>query len=130
MTTAELYKSYEQKMQRLADVRYAHAVLQWDQETYLPPKGARFRGQQLSTLSEMAHGLFSDDALGAVLQDLLAKDDLTPEQKRNVVLSWDDYSKNKKYTPDFVRRLSDQTHKAFHAWIDARKKNVFSIFEN
>lgn len=129
MTTAELYKSYEQKMQRLADVRHAHAVLQWDQETYLPRKGAHFRGQQLSTLSEIAHGLFSDAALGSLLQDLLAKNDLTPEQARNVALSWDDYSKAKKYTPGFVRRLSDQTHKTFHAWIEARKQNSFSFFE-
>ena len=116
-------------MQRLADVRHAHAVLQWDQETYLPKKGAHFRGQQLSTLSELAHGLFSEEALGNLLQELLSKNDLTPEQKRNVVLSWDDYSKNKKFTPDFVRRLSDQINKAFHAWIEARKENTFALFE-
>ena len=116
-------------MQRLADVRYAHAVLQWDQETYLPKKGAHFRGQQLSTLSELAHGLFSEEALGNLLQELLSKNDLTPEEKRNITLSWDDYSKNKKYTPDFVRRHSQQVNKAFHSWIEARGKNSFSLFE-
>jgi carboxypeptidase Taq len=129
MTTAGLYNDYVQKMQRIADVRQAHAVLQWDQETYLPRKGAYFRGQQLSTLSEIAHGLFSEEALGGLLQDLLAKDDLTLEQARNVELSWEDYSKNKKYTPHFVRRLSDQANKTFHAWIEARRENSFSFFE-
>lgn len=116
-------------MQRLADVRHAHAVLQWDQETYLPKKGAHFRGQQLSTLAEMAHGLFSEETLGNTLQDLLARDGLSISEKRNVVLSWEDYSKNKKYTPHFVRRLSDQTNKAFHSWIEARKQNAFAFFE-
>ena len=116
-------------MQRLADVRHAHAVLQWDQETYLPQRGAAFRGRQLSTLSELAHGLFSEDALGNLLQELQTKNDLSPEESRNVALSWEDYSKAKKYTPDFVRRLSDQTHKAFHAWMDARKQNAFAPFE-
>src|SRR5438309_5180581 len=130
MTAAEGYKNYVQKMQRLADVRHAHSVLQWDQETYLPRKGAHFRGQQLSTLAQMAHDLFSDDGLGNLLQELLAKDDLTAEQKRNVTLSWEDYSKAKKYTPDFVRRLSEQTHKAFHSWIEARRENRFAVFEN
>lgn len=129
MTTTEHYESYVQKMQRLADVRHAHAVLQWDQETYLPKKGARFRGQQLSTLSEIAHGLFSEEALGNTLQELLAKADLSSEQSRNVALSWEDYSKNKKYTTDFVRRLSDQTNKAFHSWIKARAENSFPVFE-
>lgn len=129
MTTPELYQTYVQKMQRLADVRHAHAVLQWDQETYLPRKGASFRGQQLSTLSEIAHQLFSEEALGNTLQELLTKNDLSPEQARNVALSWEDYSKNKKYTPAFVRRLSDQTAKTFHAWIEARRQNAFAPFE-
>lgn len=130
MTTAESYNTYVQKMQRLADVRHAGAVLQWDQETYLPRQGAQFRGQQLSTLAQLAHELFSEEALGNLLQDLLAKEDLSLEQKRNVALSWDDYSKAKKYTPDFVRRLSEQTHKAFHSWIEARRENKFAVFAN
>jgi carboxypeptidase Taq len=117
-------------MQRIADVRHAHAVLQWDQETYLPAKGARFRAQQLSTLAQIAHEWFSDEVLAGTLQDLLGKDDLSPEKKRNVQLSWEDYTKNKKYNAGFVRRLSDQTNKTFHAWIDARRENRFSCFEN
>jgi carboxypeptidase Taq len=39
-TTRDLYEKYKGKMQRIADVRNANAVLQWDQETYLPKKGA------------------------------------------------------------------------------------------
>jgi Zn-dependent M32 family carboxypeptidase len=73
MTTAELYKSYVQHMQRIADVRHAHAVLQWDQETYLPAKGARFRAQQLSTLAQIAHEWFSDEAWPAPCRTCWAK---------------------------------------------------------
>ena len=51
----ELYEQYTDRMQKIADVRYSAAVLQWDQETYLPTKGADFRGRQLATLSEIAH---------------------------------------------------------------------------
>jgi carboxypeptidase Taq len=36
MSSAELYTDYKTKMQKIADVKYASAVLQWDQETYLP----------------------------------------------------------------------------------------------
>ena len=120
MNTQELYENYKTKMQRIADVRNANAVLQWDQETYLPPKGASFRGQQISTLSEISHRLFSEDELGNVLQELLQKQDLSTEQKRNVERTFEDYTKNKKYTSEFVRALSEQTNKAFHAWIESR----------
>lgn len=116
-------------MRRLADVRNANAVLQWDQETNLPPKGAAFRGQQISTLSEISHQLFSDEELGKILEDLMSREDLSKPQKRNVELSYEDYVKNKKYTSQFVRALSEQTNKTFHSWIEARRKNSFTIYE-
>jgi len=128
-TTGELYRSYQQKMQQISDVKNASAVLQWDQETYLPKKGAAFRGQQITTLSEIAHRLFSEEELGALLNDLLTKEDFSVKQKRNVALTLEDYTKNKKYSAQFVRRLSDQTNKAFHSWIEARKQNSFAQFE-
>ena len=117
-------------MQRIADVRNANAVLQWDQETHLPPKGAAFRGQQISTLSEISHKLFSEEELGNILKELLSKDDLSKEQRRNVELTLEDYTKNKKYSSEFVRKLSDQVNKAFHAWIESRKQNSFSVYKD
>jgi carboxypeptidase Taq len=128
MTTPELYEKYRQKMRFIADLRNANAVLQWDQETNLPPKGAQFRGQQISTLSEISHRFFTEDELGNLLKDLLEKD-LSAEEKRNVERTWDDYTKSKKYSSGFVRAMSEQVNRAFHAWIDARKNNSFSIYE-
>lgn len=116
-------------MHRVADVRNASAVLQWDQETHLPPKGASIRGQQISTLSEMGHQLFTSDELGHILEELLQRGDLPAAERRNVELTQEDYLKNKKYSSAFVRALSDQVNKTFHAWIEARRKNDFSLFE-
>lgn len=129
MSTQQLYAAYKEKMQTIADVKNALAVLQWDQETYLPAKGARFRGQQISTLSEMAHKMFSEDMLGNMLKELSGKEDLSEEEKRNVARTLEDYTRNKKYSSGFVRRLSEQTNRAFHSWIDARRQNRFSVYE-
>ena len=68
-------------MRLIADVKNASAILQWDQETFLPAKGASFRGQQISTLSEITHRLFREEELGNLLQDLLSKDNLSAAQK-------------------------------------------------
>ena len=116
-------------MQRIADVKNATAMLQWDQETYLPKKGAEIRGQQISTLSELSHQLFSEEELGGVLQELMGREDLAPGEKRNIELTFEDYTKNKKYSSQFVRKLADQVNKTFHSWIESRRKNAFSIFE-
>lgn len=124
-----LYEEYQSKMTKIADVRNATGLLQWDQETYLPVKGAGFRGQQISTLTEMAHELFISPDLGILLKKLLQQNDLTEEQRRNIERTEEDYTKSKKYKPAFVKALSDQVNKAFHAWIEARKQNSFAVFE-
>jgi len=129
-STRELYEQYRSKMRFIADVKYANAVLQWDQETYLPSKGAPLRGQQISTLSEISHRLFSEESLGDLLQELLSKEDLTAEQKQNVKRTNEDYQKNKKYTSEFVRTLSGQVNRSFHSWIESRKQNSFSVYKN
>lgn len=116
-------------MEKLADVRYATSVLQWDQETYLPAKGAAFRGRQISTLTELAHQMATSEQLGGLLQELQGRADLNPDEQRNVTLSHEDYIRQQKYPASFVRQLSDAINQAFHAWIDARRANSFSTFQ-
>lgn len=129
-STADLYADYTQRMQKIADVKYSGAVLQWDQETYLPPKGAEFRGRQLATLSEIAHEWFIDPSLGQLLQDLHSRGDLADDQRRNVELSLEDYKKQKKFTPAFIRKLTEASSRSFHSWLQARNTNSFSIFKD
>jgi carboxypeptidase Taq len=129
MNVAELYNEYKTKMQKIADVKYASAVLQWDQETYLPPKGNDIRGRQIATLSEIAHQQFTDEKLGGLLNELNNLDHLAERQKRNVQLTLEDYTRNKKFTSDFVRQMSEVVNKSYHAWIKARKENSFAVFQ-
>ncbi|MGB5005950.1 MAG: carboxypeptidase M32 [Ferruginibacter sp.] len=129
MNPHELYDQYKTKMQKIADVKYASAVLQWDQETYLPPKGNDTRGRQLATLSEMAHQLFTEESTGNLLQELASKDGLDDKQQKNVQRSLEDFEKSKKLSPAFVRTMSEAVNKSFHAWIQARKDNAFAGFE-
>lgn len=129
MNAKQKYNEFVEKMHRIADVRFANAVLQWDQETYLPPKGAVLRGQQMATLSEIAHDLFANPALGSLLNELVSEEHLSLQEKKNVTLTLEDYNKNKKYSSAFVRKMSEATSKAYHAWINARKQNDFKVFE-
>src|SRR6185295_9659302 len=108
-STKELYEEYTLRMKKIADVRNAAAVLQWDEETYLPSKGASFRGRQLATLSEIAHEWSKDPALGDLLATLKDRGDLDEPGQRNITLSLEDYTRQKKFTPAFIRLLSETT---------------------
>ena len=125
----KLYETYKQLMQEIADINFSADLLQWDQETYLPKKGNEMRGRQMTTLNEWAHKLFTSDKMGDLLNDLCSKEDLSEREKRNVLLSKEDYEKKKKLPSKFVRQMSEAVNKSFHAWIKARKEKTFASFE-
>ena len=129
MNSAEMYNSYKTKMQKIADVKYAAAVLEWDQETYMPAKGADYRGRQIATLNEIAHSFLTDEQLGSLLFELNSTTGLNTEEKKNAALSLEDYQRNKKLTPAFVRKMSEAIHTAYHAWVKAREVNDGTIFQ-
>jgi len=125
----QLYQQYKQALQKIADVKYASAILQWDQETYLPTNGGEIRGRQIATLNEIAHEKFTDEKLGSLLKELLSKEGLSDAEKRNVELSLYDFNKSKELPSAFVRKMSEAVNKSFHAWIQARKENSFAVFQ-
>jgi carboxypeptidase Taq len=116
-------------MRKLADLRAALALMQWDQETYLPAKGAGFRAQQIATLSEMAHGLATAEKLGSLLESLESASGLSETERKNVTLNREDFEKQKKYPAAFVRKMSETVSRSFAAWNQAKKENRFTIFE-
>ena len=125
----ELYETYRQHMRKLADVRSALALMQWDQETYLPVKGAGFRAQQVATLSEIAHELVTAEKLGSLLESLESATGLNDTEKKNITLTREDFLKQKKYPAAFVRKMSETVSKSFNAWNLAKKENRFATFE-
>src|SRR5581483_9437666 len=76
----------------------------------------------------IAHKYFTDEKLGNLLQELLASNQLSAEEKSNVEHTWQDYSKQKKFPSSFVRTLAEAVNKSFHSWREGRKANNFSLF--
>lgn len=124
----ELYKKYIHKLQKIADVMYASAVLQWDQETYMPAKGADIRARQLATLAGIAHEMATDKELGDILNELYADNGLNNLQKKNIAHSLRDYALRKKYPGSFVHELTLTISESFIAWNQAKEKNDYSIY--
>jgi len=124
----QLYTEYVALQQKAADLNNASAVLGWDQEVYMPPKGAYFRGRQLATLATQAHELLTSEKYENLLRGLMRLEGLSDTEKHNVRLGNEDFQKNKKLSPAFVDELSRLTSESFNAWVEARKKNDYSLF--
>ncbi len=122
------YASLKKELQKIADVGFASAVLSWDQETYMPPKGATFRAQQLATLAGIAHKMYTDPAIGNMIKVLKSNNTLNEKETKNLNLVSEDYEKQKKYSTAFVEEMSHTVSECFQAWQSAREKNKYELY--
>lgn len=126
-----MYDRFVQHVQKVADLFYATAILHWDKEVNLPPKGAGLRARQIATLEGMGHQLFTSSETLDLIHELNASNaTLDDQQKRNVSLLHKDYKRQAKFDEAFVVRRSKAISKGYHAWLAARKGNDFSLFQD
>lgn len=126
----KMYQDYVAKVRKIADITNTMALLHWDKEVYMPKKGAKLRGQQLTTLAGIAHELATSKELGNILHELdERKQALTPEEACNVRVSLEGYQRQQKYSGDFVKRQTQVTADAYEKWATARDANDYNLFK-
>ncbi|GHT97129.1 carboxypeptidase M32 [Spirochaetia bacterium] len=111
------------------------AVLQWDQETYLPIKGVEDRSEQLSLMEGIAHERFTNPEIGRLLQELGSDakhpdgDETLPSQERDFLkVLRRGYDRAVKLPADLVRDAARAEGLSQAAWVQARKHNDFQAF--
>ncbi|MFZ0531821.1 MAG: carboxypeptidase M32 [Anaerolineales bacterium] len=129
----------EQRLQKLkallaeiADLNYASALLDWDQQTYMPPGGAENRGHQLATLQQIAHTKFVSDEIGKLLDDLqpyVSQLDPDSFEARLVKVTRRNYEKETKLPVEWVTEFAMVITAAHEAWAKARAENNFPHFQ-
>ena len=118
------------RLGEIADVRAAVALLEWDQETYMPPKANEARGLQIATMSALAHRLFTDAAMGDLLSRLQDRSaELTPDDAKLVSETRYDYERATRLPESFVSAFAEAQSKAYHAWVEARRDSAFAKFQ-
>lgn len=123
-----LYQQYVSEMQKIADVKYTLALLQWDQEVYMPSGSAPYRATQIATLAGILHGFSSADELGGLMKKLSDDHSLQSKESANIKESLRNYTDQKKYTTDFVIEMNKSVSAGFNAWQNAKTKNDFKLF--
>lgn len=111
------------------------SLLDWDQETYMPPAAAQIRSEQLKTMAGIIHKEKTSrkfaTALGKLVDietgHLLAKG-LSSEQQAAVKEWWRDYHRDTALPTKFVEELAKLSSQAIIAWRCAKKENAFHQF--
>ncbi len=115
---------------RMADLRAlagAISVLTWDQETYMPPRGAAARGEQLATLQGLLHEKMTAPELG----DLLARAEAAPPIADGAALLRVlrlERDRALAVPAALVREIAALQSHALVAWRGARERDDFAAF--
>jgi carboxypeptidase Taq len=117
------------RMQELRDLGGLISLATWDQETYLPPKGAESRAFQLSTLQGIHHERLVDPRLGELLAWAVGNPHLTDDQRAMARVLVEERDRAVKVPKALVQALAEAQSRGLVAWREARKQNRFAVFQ-
>jgi carboxypeptidase Taq len=129
---ASSYDAFAAKVRKISKLNSISALLRWDQETYLPRRGAEDRADQLAVIASMAH----EELVGKEMEDLLgalpegeSSAELPLEARVNVREIRRSFERERKLPADLVEEISRAQSQGFQAWAEACDANDFAKFE-
>jgi carboxypeptidase Taq len=117
----------------LADLGHIHSLLFWDQNTMMPPDGARARGDHAATLEAVTHDRMTDPELGRLLDALepwAAGEDPDADDVRLLHELRRDFEKSVRVPTSLAAELSRAAALGQAAWQEARAAADFSRFRD
>src|SRR5512133_1133925 len=122
--------AWETLASAMSDVRAfqgAVSLLQWDQETYMPLRGAEARGEQLAAIQAALHERLTAPRVAEAL-DRAEHEASDPERLAAVRALRFDHERAARVPQDLVRALAQAQAEGVDAWKDARARNAFAVF--
>ena len=108
-------------------------VLEWDEQTYMPPKASGYRAEQASYMAGLAHAKQTDPVIGDLLSELEAGGrGGNPGTVEDVnIREWRrDYDLKVKLPAELVKEISRTTIQAQQIWREARTAKDFGLFSS
>jgi carboxypeptidase Taq len=124
----ETYPKLSAMSEELALLTDTAALLGWDQETKMPPKGVAYRAKQMAYLSGKQHDLFVRPEVGewiAECEGAMARDGKMWPNVRDWRFGYD---RATKLPTSLVMEFQETSALAKASWAEAREKADFSIF--
>jgi carboxypeptidase Taq len=122
------YGELERRFRRIANLRQAVSMLQWDLATVMPPGGQESRAEQSATLRVLAHEMMTDPRVGELLDDAAAAEiGLGPWQRANLREMKRAYVHATAIDSRLVEALSKANAACEALWREARPKSDFAM---
>jgi carboxypeptidase Taq len=130
-TTTDPLEALRERMGALADLRNVAQLLDWDQQTMMPPRGAATRAETVATVQRISHEMFVSDETGRLLDAAeSALDGASPDSDDAALVRvgrrrWE---KARRVPSRLAADLARAASIGQQAWIVARRNSDFASF--
>jgi carboxypeptidase Taq len=118
-------------MGTLADLRNAAKLLDWDQQTMMPPRGATARAEAVATVQRISHEIFVSDDTGRLIEAAAARLDGAPpdsDEASLVRVTRRHWEKARRVPSDLAAEMARASSVGHQAWVQARENSDFASF--
>ena len=105
----------------LSQIEY---ILDWDFETYMPPKGVEQRSEELAMMATLRHERIANPKIGELIQVIKTDPNyssLSEEKKREIALIERKYNRQSKIPKELVEKIAKHIPIAIDLWKKAKK---------
>lgn len=114
------------RLREIEDLRAAAAVLDWDQQTYMPAGGGAARARHIATLRRLAHERLIDPTTRHLLDALQAREHELDDRDRDMVrVVSRDVERAARVPLEFMERFNEHASSTYQAWAAARASGEF-----
>jgi carboxypeptidase Taq len=137
MDQATAYRELIQGFKEYRLIDSIGAVVNWDQHTYMPPKGANHRADQMGYLAKLGHEKLTAARIGELLgmvegAHFPSPPTPLPQGERGEMVNLREirrvYDRAVKVPGRLVEEIARTVSQAQNIWAEARKKNDFPAF--
>ena len=127
----ETIDQLKNKLIELSHLKSALALLSWDQEVNMPPKGGEVRAKNMGYMAGLLHEKFLSEEFETILKSALKLRVEGKLDERNLAMVREverEFNLEKKLPADFVKESMELIARAQMAWVQARKNSDFKFF--
>jgi carboxypeptidase Taq len=131
MSAPPEFETLQARLASIVDLAKVGALLAWDQQTKMPPRGAEVRAEQLGTIGRTLHEQLVSDELGRLLEALRSYEESVDRDSFEASLirvARRDYEKAVRVPPELTAETSRAGSRAFGVWVEARAASDFERF--
>lgn len=122
---ADAYAKLLERLRQIGHLEAIEALLDWDQETQMPPAGLEPRAETMAMVAATKHQYWTDPELGELLA---AGSNGDPDRSAQIREARRTHDRAVKVPNELVRKIAHVSALAKDAWAQARRDDDFSRF--